>query len=336
MKYKGSHQDIGNSNHKIGVLVTNLGSPDAPKCPKLRRYLTQFLTDPRVIELPNLLRQFLVKGIIINVRSHKSAAAYRTVWKEEGSPLLINSKNFCNKLQGSLGTDFHVEMAMRYGNPSIESAIEKMHAQGIRKLITLPMYPQYSGSTTGSTMDALGDALKVQRWVPQMHFISDYYANSHYIAALANSIEAHWKANGKAEKLIFSFHGIPKRYVNNGDPYQEHCERTVKAVVEKLELKSDNYLLVYQSRVGKEPWLEPYCDKTMQQLPMQGINSVDVICPGFSADCLETIEEIAEENKEYFLEAGGKEYNYIPCLNSDDAHIDMANNIVTSVAKGFS
>jgi len=262
MKYKGNHQDIINSNEKIGVL-------------------TQFLTDPRVIELPNLLRQFLVRGIIINVRSHKS---------EEGSPLLINSKNFCNKLQASLGTDFHVEMAMRYGNPSIDSAIEKLHSLGIRKLITLPMYPQYSGSTTGSTMDALGDALKIQRWVPQMHFISDYYANTHYISALANTIETHWKENGKAEKLIFSFHGIPKRYVNNGDPYQEHCEQTVKAVVEKLKLKNNDYLLVYQSRVGNEPWLEPYCDKTMQQLPAQGVNSVDVICPGFSADCLETIE----------------------------------------------
>jgi len=291
MKYKGNHQDIINSNEKIGVLITNLGSPDAPKCPKLRTYLTQFLTDPRVIELPNLLRQFLVRGIIINVRSHKSAAAYRTVWEEDGSPLLINTQEFSNKLQNMLGDEFHVEMAMRYGKPSIDSAVEKMHELGIRKLITLPMYPQYSGSTTGSTMDALGDALKVQRWVPQLHYISDYHVDAQYISALAQSIETHWQKNGKAEKLIFSFHGIPKRYVNNGDPYQHHCEQTVKAVVEQLKITNEDYLLVYQSRVGKEPWLEPYCDKTMQQLPIKGVKSVDVICPGFSADCLETIEK---------------------------------------------
>ena len=336
MKYFGQHNDIANSNEKIGVLIANLGTPDAPKCPKLRNYLTEFLTDPRVIELPCPLRQFLVRGIIINVRSHKSAAAYRTVWTDKGSPLMVHSLDLTEKLQTTLGENFIVDLGMRYGKPNIDTAIKNLHQSGCRKLIVLPMYPQYSGSTSGSIMDAVGKSLKKVRWVPSLHFISDYFENERYINALSQSIQEHWQQYGRGEKLVFSFHGIPQRYVRNGDPYQYHCEKTVDLVTQKLELKSDDYLLVYQSRVGKEPWLQPYCDETMKSLPNQGVNKIDVICAGFSADCLETIEEIDEENKEYFLEAGGESYRYIHCLNSNDNHVEMADELIKKAALAFS
>ena len=336
MKYFGRHEDIAHSNEKIGVLVANLGTPDAPKCPKLRRYLTEFLTDPRVIELPCPLRQFLVRGIIINVRSHKSAAAYRTVWTDKGSPLMFHSLELTEKLQTSLGDKFIVDLGMRYGKPNIDTAIKNLHQLGCRKLIVLPMYPQYSGSTSGSIMDAVGKSLKKIRWVPSLHFISDYFESERYISALSQSIEEHWKQHGRSEKLVFSFHGIPQRYVKNGDPYLHHCEKTVELVTKKLKLSNDDYLLVFQSRVGKEPWLQPYCDETMKSLPGKGVKKIDIICPGFSADCLETIEEIDEENKEYFMEAGGESYNYIPCLNSHDNHITMAHELIEKASSAFS
>ena len=335
MKYFGQQHDITNGHEKVGVVIANLGTPDAPKCPKLRQYLTQFLTDPRVIELPCPLRQFLVRGIIINVRAHKSAAASRTVWTDEGSPLMVHSQNLAEQVRHSLGNQFLVEVGMRYGKPSIESAIQSLHAQGCRKLIILPMYPQYSGSTSGSIMDAVGKALKKIRWVPHTHFISDYFQHELYIHALCNSIKTHWEEHGKAEKLIFSFHGIPQRYVKNGDPYQSHCEQTVASICGQLELSDKEYLLVYQSRVGKEPWLQPYCDETMKSLPKNGVKNIDVICPGFSADCLETIEEIDEENKEYFLESGGESYRYIHCLNSNEDHSKMVNALINKAALAF-
>ncbi len=336
MKYFGQHNDIANSNEKIGVLVTNLGTPDAPICPKLRNYLSEFLTDPRVIELPGLLRQFLVRGIIINVRSHKSAAAYRTVWTEKGSPLMVHSLELTENLQTALGGNFIVDLGMRYGKPNIDKAIKNLHQLGCRKLIVLPMYPQYSGSTSGSIMDAVGKSLKKVRWVPSLHFISDYFENDRYIDALSHSVKEHWQQHGRGEKLVFSFHGIPQRYVRNGDPYQHHCEKTVDLVANKLGLNSEDYLLVYQSRVGKEPWLQPYCDQTMKSLPGQGVKKIDVICAGFSADCLETIEEIDEENKEYFMEAGGESYNYIPCLNSNENHVAMACELINKASLAFS
>jgi len=335
MKYFGNHSDISNQSEKVGVLIANLGTPDAPKCPKLRNYLSQFLTDPRVIELPLLLRQFLVRGIIINVRAHKSAAAYRTVWTEEGSPLMNHSVQFCNKLKTSLGDNYSVELGMRYGKPSIDTAIKNLLKKGIRKMIVLPMYPQYSGTTSGSIMDAIANSLKKVRWVPSLHFINSYFDHDQYIQSISDSVRQHWGINGRAEKLIFSFHGIPQRYVKNGDPYQFHCEQTVSLVAKNLGINSDDYLLVYQSRVGREPWLQPYCDETMKNLPNLGVKSIDIICPGFSADCLETIEEIEEENKDYFLTAGGEKFNYIECLNSHDSHIQMAKQLILKTSKTF-
>jgi len=328
MKYLGQESDIANSNNKTGVLLVNLGTPERPVCPGLRKYLSEFLMDPRVIEIPKLLRMILVKGIIINFRSHKSAATYREIWTENGSPLLINSQQLGNKTAEKLGDDFEVEVAMRYGKPSVADKLATLHSKGVRKLVVIPLYPQYSGSTNGSTFDALGLALSKQRWVPKLNFVSDYYKYDSYIKAIGDSITQHWQQHGRKQKLLMSFHGVPKKYITRGDPYQSQCAETAHAVAQYLNLQDDEWMLVFQSRFGAEEWLQPYCDQTLKSLPAKGITSVDMICPGFSADCLETLEEIEGENKEYFMEAGGKEYSYIPCLNASDSHAQLMTEIV--------
>lgn len=287
--------------------------------------------DPRVIELPKLFRALLVKGIIINVRSHKSAATYREVWTEQGSPLLINSLGLGKKTAKILGDEFQLEVAMRYGNPSVSEKISALHASGIRKIIAIPLYPQYSGSTNGSTFDAIGAAFKKQRWVPNLTFVSDYYRYDSYIKAVGDSIKVHWQNNGRKQKLIMSFHGIPKKYITRGDPYQSQCKESAQAIADYLQLEDDEWQLVFQSRFGAQEWLQPYCDQTLKALPGQGIKSIDIVCPGFSADCLETLEEIEGENKEYFMEAGGEEYSYIPCLNDSDKHAELMAEIVNDV-----
>jgi len=328
MKYFGKNSDIENSNERTGVLLVNLGTPERPVCPSLRDYLSEFLMDPRVIELPALFRAILVRGIIVNVRSHKSAATYREIWTENGSPLMLNTQGLCKKTQEVLGDDFDVAMGMRYGKPSVANALKELHDKGVRKLVVIPLYPQYSGSTNGSTFDALGKALSKHRWVPDIKFVSDYYRNPAYSKAIADSITEHWQTHGRKQKLLMSFHGIPKKYIDKGDPYQQQCLDSGKSIAKQLNLKDDEWMVVFQSRLGAQEWLRPYCDETLKLLPSQGVESVDMICPGFSADCLETLEEIEGENKEYFLEAGGKAYSYIPCLNESDAHAQLMADIV--------
>ena len=328
MKYFGKQSDHQNSNTLTGVLLVNLGTPERPVCPGLRNYLSEFLMDPRVIELPTLLRAILVRGIIVNVRSHKSAATYREIWTDKGSPLMLNTQGLANKTQQLLGSNYKVAMGMRYGKPSLASALKELHEHGVRKIVVIPLYPQYSGSTNGSTFDALGKALSKHRWVPELRFVSDYYRYPEYTKAIADSITQHWQTHGRKQKLIMSFHGIPKKYISKGDPYQQQCLESARAIANKLKLKDEQWMLVFQSRLGAQEWLKPYCDETLKQLPSQGIESVDIICPGFSADCLETLEEIDGENKQYFLNAGGKEYQYIACLNDSDVHAKLMVEIV--------
>jgi ferrochelatase len=328
MKYYGTEHDITNSNSKIGVLLVNLGTPDRPVCPGLRKYLGEFLMDPRVIELPSLLRMILVKGIIVNFRSHKSAAIYREIWTDDGSPLLLNSLSLGAKTAEILGEDFELEVAMRYGNPSVDEKVKALHQKGVRKIIVVPLYPQYSGATNGSTFDAIGKALSKQRWVPSLNFVSDYYRYDSYIKAVGDSISEHWKKHGRNQKLVMSFHGVPQKYITKGDPYQSQCADSAQRIADYLKLEDDDWQLVFQSRFGAEEWLQPYCDKTLQSYPAQGIKSVDIVCPGFSADCLETLEEIEGENKEYFIEAGGENYSYIACLNDSDSHAQLMAEVV--------
>ncbi len=330
MKYDGRASDVTNHSEKTGVLLVNLGTPERPVCPGLRTYLSEFLMDPRVIEIPKLLRLILVKGIIINVRSHKSAATYRKIWTDDGSPLLTNSLNLGERVSSQLGDAFQVEVAMRYGKPSVPDKLRLLHEQGVRKLVIIPMYPQYSGSTSGSTFDAVGQALSKQRWVPSLHFVSHYYQRDAYIKAIGDSVKTHWDKHGRNQKLLVSFHGVPKKYIEQGDPYQAQCKNTAERVAEYLKLSDEEWILVFQSRFGAQEWLQPYCDETLKSLPEQGIKSVDIVCPGFSADCLETLEEIEGENKEYFMQAGGEAYSYIPCLNDSNAHTELMSDIVKS------
>jgi ferrochelatase len=333
MKYSGQHDDFQNSNDQIGVLLLNLGTPAKPVCPGLRDYLSEFLMDPRVIELPKFFRWLLVRGIIVNFRSHKSAATYREIWTDEGSPLLVNSQKLATKVQQELGQNYVVELAMRYGTPSVEEKIATLHKAGIRKLIAIPLYPQYSGSTNGSTFDAISAVFTKQRWIPSFNFVSDYYQRSDYIAAIGESIKEHWQKNGRNKLLIMSFHGVPKKFIEQGDPYQMQCEQSAQGIADYLGLEADHWKLVFQSRLGAQEWLQPYCDQTLKQLPSQGIDSVDIVCPGFAADCLETLEEIEQENKEYFFEAGGKQYSYIPCLNDSASQTRLMSNIVKESAE---
>ena len=328
---------------KIGVLVTNLGTPDAPTREALKPYLKEFLSDPRVVEPPppRWVWKLILNGIILNTRPQKSAEAYQTVWNSEGAgaPLLNISKRQLSgieeKVKQHLNTEVAFELGMRYGNPSIASALQKLQAKGCQKIVVLPLYPQYAGATTGSTFDAVFAELQSWRWVPEVRTIGQYYRHPGYIQALANSIRAYQAEHGKPELLVMSYHGIPQRYWENGDPYPDQCFETSRLVAEELGLKSDAYRVTFQSRFGKEPWVQPYTDETMKALPKEGIKHIQVICPGFSADCLETIEEIGEENREYFLEAGGEQFGYIPCLNDRDDHTQALAELVLQNLQGW-
>jgi ferrochelatase len=318
---------------KFGVLITNLGTPDAPTPAALRRYLGEFLWDRRVVDLPRPLWWLILNGIILRTRPARSARAYQAVWSEEGSPLMATSRRQQQKLQRQLEAQepgrYVVALGMRYGNPSIASALAELQDAGIETVIVLPLYPQNSCSTTASTLDALSDALRQTRAVPHLRFIADYHDHPLYIRALADSVREQWREREAGEKLILSFHGTPLRFRDEGDPYYRQCMRTAELVATELALAEEQWLVTFQSRFGREEWLQPYTDKRLQQLARDGVRRLDVICPGFSADCLETLEEIAGENRELFLHAGGEEMHYIPALNERDAHIAMMAQLVT-------
>ena len=313
---------------KTGVLITNLGTPDAATAPALRKYLAEFLSDPRVIEIPKLVWQCILHGVILRVRPKKSAAKYQTIWTEEGSPLLAISKRQLTALQRQLGDSAQVKLAMRYGNPSVATALRELQALGISKIIVLPLYPQYASPTTGSTFDAVAKELKTWRWVPELHFINNYCDNPLYIAALANSIREHIAAHGKPKKIVFSYHGMPQRNLELGDPYYCLCQKTTRLVQQQLGLTEDEFVTSFQSRFGYAEWLKPYTDATLQQLAKDGVDNIAIISPAFSADCLETLEELAVENRDIFIAAGGKTYHYIPALNDRDDHIQALAGIV--------
>lgn len=339
MKYHGYPDFQHNQPGRVGVLLTNLGTPEAPTAKALRPYLKQFLWDPRVVEVPRPLWWLILNGIILRVRPKRSAAAYAEVWTDEGSPLLTHSLNQANALRSSLsqsyGDQVMVDVAMRYGEPSISSVIDKMLSAGVRKLIVLPLYPQYSAATTGSTFDAIANDFKQRRWLPDFRFISHYHDHAKYINALANRLKAHWAENGRADKVLFSYHGMPQKYLENGDPYHCECHKTTRLIATQLGLAPNEYVTTFQSRFGRDPWLQPYTDETLKALPSQGVKSVQIICPGFSSDCLETIEEIGGENRDYFLEAGGERYEYIPCLNAEADHINLMQTLIEEQAKDW-
>ena len=324
---------------RIGILVTNLGTPDAPVAGSLRRYLKQFLSDPRIVELPRLLWWFILHGVILVIRPGRSAANYKKIWAEQGSPLLVHTRNLASglaeELQGRFGKNLVVDFAMRYGSPAIEDVLQSQLSLGVDQLLVLPLYPQYSCTTTGSTFDAIAADFSQRRTLPELRFLNHYYNHPAFILALANKIRRHWQQHEPADKLLFSYHGEPKRYVDAGDPYQRECEETSRLVAQALSLDESQYMTAYQSRFGREEWLRPYLDETLKAFPAKGIKSVDIICPGFAVDCLETLDEIAMENRGFFLQAGGERYEYIPCLNNDDEHIETLATIISEQISGW-
>ena len=309
----------------LGVLLTNLGTPDAATPAALRRYLAEFLADPDVVTLPRLLWLPILYGVVLRTRPAKSAEAYARVWTPAGSPLLVNTRALAEKLSATLrqrlGTQTALAVGMRYGNPSLSAALMELKHAGVDKLLVLPLYPQYARATTGSTETAVAKTLLKLHWSPAVKLVRDYHDQPAYIAALAESVREHWAEHGRGRKLIMSFHGIPKQVSDAGDPYAGQCAVTARLLAERLGLAEDEWRLAFQSRFGPAEWLQPYTDVTLRELAAAGETSVDVICPGFAADCLETLEEIALRYAESFREAGGKELHYIPALNAADAQV---------------
>lgn len=325
---------IINMKKNTGILLINIGTPDAPTPGAVRRYLREFLSDQRVVELPRWLWLPLLNGIILPFRATRSAKLYQKIWTQEGSPLAHITSQQVQKLQASFDADGHdhvfVTAGMCYGTPSVAQGMQNLREKQVEKIVILPLYPQYSAAATGAAFDAVSRCLQGWRYIPQLHFVNEYATNPLYIEALVQQIARHRHPSKNQAILLFSFHGIPKRCVDAGDPYFDLCQKTANLVAEKLNYTPKQWRLVFQSRFGKEEWLQPYCDKTLQALPRQGVEAVDVICPGFSADCLETLEEISETNRDLFFEAGGKSFRYIPALNDSEAHVAVLRDVLKS------
>ena len=336
-RFASSPQQEYGSEESLGVLLANVGTPDEPTATAVRRYLKQFLSDPRVVEAPRLLWWFALQGFILRFRPARSAKAYQEIWSEKGSPLLLHSQEVRNALQARLSARLpgavQVEIAMSYGNPSIVAALNKLFDQGVRRIVMLPMFPQYSGAATGATFDAATSFLSKRRWVPEFCFINHYHDSPGYISALANSVRDYWQENGRGERLLFSFHGLPRQMTQDGDPYHHQCERTASLVASALELGDRDWFLGFQSRAGRAEWLQPYTDDMLKQWGQSGSGNIDVICPGFAADCLETLEEIAIRYAASYREAGGGDLRYIPALNARDDHISFLSDLVTARAE---
>lgn len=322
------------SAESLGILLTNLGTPDKPTVRSVRRYLAEFLTDPRVVEISGPIWKLILHGIILRFRPYKSAKLYKKIWTELGSPLRVTLEEQAQELQALLQQEFsghvYVVPAMRYGSPSIADGLALLKTLNARRILLFPLFPQYSATTTATTFDAVAAVLKTWRWQPELRVINHYADNDNYIIAIANSLKKHWEHNGNTEKLIFSFHGIPKSFLEKGDPYHCYCQKTARLVAENLELKPEQWAVSFQSRFGKAEWLKPYTMNLMRELPKQGIKKITMVCPGFSADCLETLEEIDQLNREVFLHAGGEIFQYVPALNASKEHIEVLVNLVES------
>lgn len=310
---------------RTAVLLVNLGTPDEATAPALRRYLAEFLSDPRVVEIPRLVWWPILHGVILRTRPKQSAAKYASVWMPEGSPLAVWTQRQAAALADALaarGHDLLVRHAMRYGNPSIASVMDALRAEGATRVLVLPAYPQYAAATTASVADKVMAWAQQARRMPELRFVGEYHDDAGYIAALAARLQAHWAEHGRGDRLVLSFHGVPERSLLLGDPYHCQCHKTARLLTEALRLPREHVVVTFQSRFGKAKWLEPYTEPTLEKLAAQGTKRVDVMCPGFVADCLETLEEIAQEARDAFLAAGGERFDYVPCLNAEPAWID--------------
>lgn len=323
---------------EYGVLLVNLGTPASPTAKDIKPYLRQFLSDPRVVALPRWLWWPVLNGVILPLRSRRIAHNYQAIWMDDGSPLQVYSQRQSAKLKVLLaehGLPLLVELAMTYGEPSIPRAMAALREQGVNKIVVLPLYPQYSSTTTAAIFDAVANACRGYRQLPEFRWIYQYHRYPAYITALAQQVRRFQLEHGQPDQLIMSFHGIPQRYVTDGDPYARQCEQTAQALADALGLTAQQWQLCYQSRFGRDPWLQPYLDRTLATLPSQGVHSLQVICPGFSVDCLETLEEIALQDREVFLQAGGESYRYIPALNDAAEHISLMTELVAEQLTGW-
>ncbi|MEN9450900.1 MAG: ferrochelatase [Pseudomonadota bacterium] len=313
---------------KSGVLLINLGTPQAPSTRAVRDYLAEFLSDRRVVELPAWLWQPLLKLVILPIRARRTAKLYQSIWMDAGSPLAVYTQRLAEKVQANLSDNFRVVLAMRYGRPSIQAGIKELLAAGVSSITILPLYPQYSAATTASCLDKISQLLRHSRVIPNLNFIACYFDHPLYIQALANQIKEYRIEQGKNNYLLFSFHGLPQRNIELGEPYQQQCFTSASLVAERLQLSLDEYQIVFQSRFGAAKWLQPYCDVVLQALPTRGIKNVTVICPGFAVDCLETLEEISKRYRELFLKAGGETFTYIPALNDSADQVQLLSSLV--------
>jgi len=323
---------------RTAVLMVNLGTPDAPTASALRRYLAEFLSDPRVVEIPRLVWLPILHGIILRTRPARSAAKYASVWMPEGSPLAVWTARQTIAVAAELEQRGHrvlVRHAMRYGNPGIPTVLDELRAEGATRVLVLPLYPQYAAATTASIGDKLLQWATQARRMPELRFIAEYHDDPGYIAALAERVQTQWTANGRAERLVLSFHGVPHRSLVLGDPYHCQCHNTARLLALALALRQEELLVTFQSRFGKAKWLEPYTEPTLRQLAADGVKSVDVMCPGFVADCLETLEEIAQEAHESFISSGGQSFRYIECLNGQPSWIAALSDLAERHLQGW-
>ncbi len=328
MKFKGEQNFHHENEQKKGVLIAYLGTPDSPDVLSVRRYLKEFLSDPRIIEVPKIIWWFVLNIFILNFRSFNSARLYKSIWTDGGSPLLVNCIKIKEKVQKSLPSNYQVALGMRYGNPSIKSALNELKEANCRDIEVITLFPHYSATTVGSIFDAVSTEIKSWRWVPSVKFLNSYHDNPLLIEILSKRIKKSFESQGKPDKLVFSYHSIPKKYFDSGDPYHCLCQKTSRLIAEKLFLDEKDYITAFQSRFGPSEWLKPYTSETMKSLPKEGIKSVQVVSPGFGVDNLETLQEIDIENKEYFEDAGGENFHYIPCLNDDDDHVEFLISLI--------
>ena len=339
MKYKSNEKYVHGDQRKIGVLLVNLGTPDAPSTSAVRKYLSEFLSDPRIVEIPRLIWWLILNCIILNIRPKKSRDLYRKIWLDNGSPLLVISKSIVEKLKKSkkISEKNHIilDLAMRYGQPSIKTALENFEKHNVNKLAIIPMFPQYSAATTASIFDKLSKELSKWRNIPDIRFLSTYHDHISYVEACANKIKNSWKKHKKAKKLVFSFHGLPQVNLYKGDPYHCYCHKTARLIANELKLEQDDYFVTFQSRFGKQVWLQPYTDDVLAKLAKDGVDSVDIFCPGFLCDCLETLEEINIQSREHYFSSGGKSFNYIAALNDDDDNILSIEQIILNEVSGW-
>ena len=332
MKYIGNKDYQHGSVGSTGILFVNLGTPEAPTTPAVRRYLGEFLSDPRIVEIPRPLWWLILHLFVLPFRPRKSAEAYAKVWLPEGSPLFVHSNRLSLDVAQQLQDEHQnlvVKLAMRYGKPAIEEVLDEMKAESVQRLLILPLFPQYSATTTASVFDEVARVLRTWRWQPELRYVSHYHKQPLYISACAEQIRSFREQHGCGDLLLFSFHGLPKRNLLEGDPYHCQCHATTRLITQALSLSEKQYRLCFQSQFGRAEWLQPYTEQTLGELAKQGVKTIDVFCPGFAADCLETLEEIAIRGQEVFVEAGGLELRYIPALNNNKSHIESIKSVIS-------